>query len=178
MTADLKAMAKDVAQHRDEIIERMVNFSLTDTLLFGDARRTELSVDSSSMEIEDLIAEERQVWDPIVEWAKKNMDADFKTSESLEVPMENNASLPRLQVFLEKLSDKELAAFYQTGKITKSVLLAAALVKKQITADEAFRAAFLEEIWQADKWGHDAEADQRREVIRQELIDVEKFLAE
>ena len=159
MTADLKAMAKDVAQHRDEIIERMVNFSLTDTLLFRNP-------------------EERQVWDPIVEWAKKNMDADFKTSESLEVPMENNASLPRLQVFLEKLSDKELAAFYQTGKITKSVLLAAALVKKQITADEAFRAAFLEEIWQADKWGHDAEADQRREVIRQELIDVEKFLAE
>ena len=27
MTADLKAMAKDVAQHRDEIIERMVNCS-------------------------------------------------------------------------------------------------------------------------------------------------------
>ena len=131
MTADLKAMAKDVAQHRDEIIERMVNFSLTDTLLFRNP------------DAEDLIAEERQVWDPIVE-----------------------------------LSDKELAAFYQTGKITKSVLLAAALVKKQITADEAFRAAFLEEIWQADKWGHDAEADQRREVIRQELIDVEKFLAE
>ena len=127
MTADLKAMAKDVAQHRDEIIERMVNFSLTDTLLFRNP------------DAEDLIAEERQVWDPIVEWAKKNMDADFKTSESLEVPMENNASLPRLQ---------------------------------------AFRAAFLEEIWQADKWGHDAEADQRREVIRQELIDVEKFLAE
>ena len=166
MTADLKAMAKDVAQHRDEIIERMVNFSLTDTLLFRNP------------DAEDLIAEERQVWDPIVEWAKKNMDADFKTSESLEVPMENNASLPRLQVYLEKLSDKALAAYYQTGKITKSVLLAAALVKKQITADEAFRAAFLEEIWQADKWGHDAEADQRREVIRQELIDVEKFLAE
>ena len=62
MTADLKAMAKDVAQHRDEIIERMVNFSLTDTLLFRNP------------DAEDLIAEERQVWDPIVEWAKKNMD--------------------------------------------------------------------------------------------------------
>lgn len=59
MTADLKAMAKDVAQHRDEIIERMVNFSLTDTLLFRNP------------DAEDLIAEERQVWDPIVEWAKK-----------------------------------------------------------------------------------------------------------
>lgn len=130
MTADLKAMAKDVAQHRDEIIERMVNFSMTDTLLFRNP------------DAEDLIAEERQVWDPIVEWAKKNMDADFKTSESLEVPMENNASLPRLQVFLEKLSDKELAAFYQTGKITKSVLLAAALVKSRLRPMRLFALLF------------------------------------
>lgn len=65
MTADLKAMAKDVAQHRDEIIERMVNFSLTDTLLFRNP------------DAEDLIAEERQVWDPIVEWAKKKHGRRF-----------------------------------------------------------------------------------------------------
>ena len=88
------------------------------------------------------------------------MDADFKTSESLEVPMENNASLPRLQVFLEKLSDKELAAFYQTGKITKSVLLAAALVKKQITADDLFAPLF----WK--KSGRPTNGDMMPKLIR------------
>ncbi len=164
MTTNFKAMVKDVAQHREEIIERMVNFSLTDTLLFRNPDAVE------------LIEEERKVWDPIVEWAKEKMQAKFQTTESLEVPVENNASLPRLQVFLESLSDKELVAFYEVSKITKSVLLAAAFVKGKVNADEAFRAAFLEEIWQADKWGHEALADKRRDEIKQELKDVEDFL--
>lgn len=166
MTINLQAMTEDVAEHRDEIIERMVNFSLTDTLLFRNPDAAE------------LIEEERKIWDPIVCWARESMETEFKTSESLEVPFENNASLPRLQVFLESLSDKELAAFYEVSKITKSVLLAAALVKKQVSAEDAFKAAFLEEIWQADKWGHDEEADLRRETIKQELVAVEKFLAD
>lgn len=164
MTTNFKAMVKDVAQHREEIIERMVNFSLTDTLLFRNPDAVE------------LIEEERKVWDPIVEWAKEKMQAKFQTTESLEVPVENNASLPRLQVFLESLSDKELVAFYEVSKITKSVLLAAAFVKGKVNADEAFRAAFLEEIWQADKWGHEVLADKRRDEIKQELKDVEDFL--
>lgn len=166
MTTKLQMMTKDVAQHRGEIIERMVNFALTDTLLFR------------SPDAEELIEEERKIWDPIIKWAEQNMEADYVTSESLEVPLENNASLPRLQVFLESLTDKELAAFYEASKITKSVLLAAALVRKRITADDAFKAAFLEELWQADKWGHDKEADERRELIHQELADIEKFLAD
>jgi len=158
-------MTKDVSLHRDEIIERMVNFSLTDTLLFRSPNAAE------------LIEEERQIWDPIIDWVQKSVNANYEVSESLDVPQKNNASLPHLQVFLESLSDKELAAFYEVAKITKSVFLAAAMVKKRVTADEAFKAAFLEEIWQADKWGHDEEADKRRELIRKELADVEKFLA-
>lgn len=165
MASDLHMMTKDVAQHRKEIIERLVNFSLTDTLLFRNPEAAE------------LVAEEEKIWNPIIEWVQQSMDTKFATSESLEVPLENNASLPHLQVFLESLSDKELAAFYQASKITKSVLLAAALVKKRVTAEEAFQAAFLEEIWQADKWGHEEEADRRREVIKKELEDVEVFLA-
>lgn len=164
MTTDFNAMMKDVAQHREEIIERMVNFSLTDTLLFRNPDAAE------------LIEEERKVWDPIVEWAKEKMAVDFKASESLEVPVENNASLPRLQVFLDSLSDKELVVFYEVSKITKSVLLAAAFVKRKVNAEDAFKAAFLEEIWQADKWGHDEQADKRRETIKQELKNAEDFL--
>lgn len=165
MTTKLQTMTKDVSLHRDEIIERMVNFSLTDTLLFRSPNAAE------------LIEEERQIWDPIIDWVQKSVNANYEVSESLDVPQKNNASLPHLQVFLESLSDKELAAFYEVAKITKSVFLAAAMVKKRVTADEAFKAAFLEEIWQADKWGHDEEADKRRELIRKELADVEKFLA-
>ncbi len=166
MTTKLQTMTKDVAQHRDEIIERMVNFSLTDTLLFR------------SPDAAELIEEERKIWDPIVDWAKECMEADYVPSESLEIPLENNASLPVCRCFWKVCRIRSWRLFYEASRITKSVLLAAALIRKRLTAEEAFKAAFLEEIWQADKWGHDEEADKRREVIRQELADVEAFLAD
>ena len=62
MATKLQTLTKDVAENRDEIIERMVNFSLTDTLLFR------------SPEAAELIEEERKIWDPIVEWAKQSID--------------------------------------------------------------------------------------------------------
>ena len=56
------------------------------------------------------------------------------------------------------------------------VLLAAALVKGKINAEEAFRAAFLDELWQAETWGADEEAENRRQTIKNEICEIEKFL--
>ena len=163
MATDFKALTKDVQQHRDEIIERMVNFSLTDALLFRDGSA-------------ELLEREKQIWDPILDWAKDEIQDEFKCTDSLEVPEENNASLPMLQVFLESLSDKELAAFYVAARNTKSALLAAALIKGRIDGEEAFQAAYLPELWQAEKWGADEEADRRRAELKAELLEVENFI--
>lgn len=163
MTTDFEALTRDVQQHREEIIERMVNFSLTDALLFRDGSA-------------ELLEREKQIWDPILEWAKEEIQAEFKCTDSLDVPEENNASLPMLQVFLEGLSDRELAAFYVAARNTKSALLAAALVKSRISGAEAFQAANLPELWQAEKWGADEEADNRRAELKAELVEVENFL--
>lgn len=163
MTTDFRALTADVNQHREEIIERMVNFSLTDALLFRDGS-------------EELLLREKQIWDPILQWAKEEIRADFKCSESLDVPEENNASLPLLQVFLDSLSDKELAAFYVAARNTKSVLLASALVKGRISGEDAYQAAYLPELWQAEKWGVDEEAEKKRDELRAELLEVENFI--
>ena len=163
MTTDFKALTADVHQHRKEIIERMVNFSLTDALLFRDGS-------------EELLLREKKIWDPILAWAKDEIKAEFKCSESLDVPEENNASLPFLQVFLDSLSDKELAAFYVAARNTKSVLLASALIKGRISGEEAYHAAYLPELWQAEKWGVDEEAEKKRDELRIELLEVEKFI--
>ena len=39
-----------------------------------------------------------------------------------------------------------------------------------------FEAAFLDELWQAEKWGSDWEAEDRRAAIRAELDEAERFL--
>ena len=58
----------------------------------------------------------------------------------------------------------------------KSVLLAIALVKKKLNADEAFNAAYLEELWQAESWGVEEEAEKRRSELKKELHEIEDFL--
>jgi len=163
MIGDLNEAAKELAKNRTEAIDKLVQFSLTDMLLFWGTEK-------------ELIARQEKVWAPLVSWANKTLNTDFVNTSALEIPDKNQSSAYRLKYFLEQLTDKELAAFYASALTMRSVLLAAAFVKGRIDAEEAFQAAFLEELWQNESWGTDEEASARREEIRQELKTIENFL--
>lgn len=165
MLGDLEKAREEIAKNRAEVIERLVQFSMTDLLLFWGQEK-------------DLMERQTKIWGPILAWAEEKMKAKFATTQSLDVPQENQASGYRLKVFLENLSDKELTAFYAAALQMRSVLLAAALVRGRINAEEAFQAAFLDELWQAENWGSDEEAEKRRQTIKSELIEIERFLHE
>ncbi len=153
----------EIAQYRADIIKRLLTYAATDMLLFWGST-------------DELVKRQEIEWTPILEWAKNKFGAGFKPTRGLEVQAENQKSSEKLQSFMQKLSDKQLAAFYLAALNMRSVLLAAALVCGEIDAEKAYKAAYLEELFQADKWGVDAEAEARRQERRQELADIEKFL--
>lgn len=163
MEAKLKEAQQEIAQHKEEVIDRLVQFSLTDMLLFWGHEK-------------DLIERQQKVWGPILAWAKQELDTKFVTTDSLDVPEENKTSGYRLKLFMETLSSKELAAFYAVALKTRSVILAAAMVKGHLTAEQAFEAAFLEELWQSENWGNEEEACARRDKIKAEMLEIENFL--
>lgn len=163
MTENLQIMMQDVGQHREEIINKLVQFSLTDMMFFWGQER-------------DLIESQEKEWTPLLEWAKQEFETDFVITNGLDVPEENKQSGYRLKLFMEGLSDKELTAFYVAALNMRSVLLAVALVKGKVNAEQAFKASFLEELWQAKNWGSDEDANQRLAALKQELIEVEAFL--
>ena len=163
MNLYLEKTAKEIGKNREEVINRLVRFALTDMLLFWGQNK-------------DLVEKQEKIWGPLLEWASYELNAKFIKTQGLDVPEQEKTSGHRLKLFLESLSDKELAAFYVAALNMKSVLLAAALVKGRIHAQEAFEAAYLEELWQAENWGVEAEAEKRRGEIRQELVEIEEFL--
>ena len=61
-------------------------------------------------------------------------------------------------------------------EISVMEVLAAALVKGHITAEQAFDAANLEELWQSEHWGRESTSEQRRQDLKRELHDIEQFL--
>ncbi len=162
MTLDLKQAAADIAADREEIIERLVQFSATDMLLFWGNEKA-------------LIERQSKVWQPIIKWVNDNMESHFKATQSLDVK-ENEEDGAKVREFLHSLSDKELAAFYAAALATRSVLLASALVKGKINAEQAFEAAYLEELWQAENWGSVEEAEKSRAERKKEIADIVAFL--
>ena len=159
----LEQAITEIKNHREEIITRLVQFSKTDSLLFWDK---EVS----------LYEKQEELWGPILKWAHHNLNAKYMTTDKMEVVEQKKNTLQGLKKFLETMSDKELAAFYLASINMKSELLAAALVRGFINAETAYNAAYLEEISQAERWGKDENAEQKRQALKKELIDIENFL--
>lgn len=163
MTDKLVKSVPEIAKDRTMVIEKLVKYSLTDMLLFWGTN-------------EELFKCQKEKWTPILTWAKENLETKFQITQTLDVPAQDSHSGERLKLFLESLTDKELTAFYYAALNMRSVLLAAALVKGRISAQEAFETSCLEELWQAEKWGTDNEASARRNELKKELEEIEAFL--
>lgn len=159
----LNQATKEIAAYRGEIINSLMKYAPTDMLLFWGAD-------------ENLQKKQEKEWSPILEWARKEFGEKYKTTTGLVVANENEKMGDKFIAFLNELSDKQLAAFYLAALNMRSVLLASALIRGKINSEQAFKAAYLEELFQADAWGKDAEAESKRQERKQELIDIEKFL--
>ncbi len=160
---DWNAIEYDVRKNKNEIIDRLVNFALNDVLLFW-------STD------EKVQKEQEKKWTPIIIWANQTINVELKTTLNLDTPKENINTNKKLKDYLLSLSDKELSAFYVAALNMRSVLLALALVKGKINAEQAFEFSELEELYQANKWGTEPVAQARRNSIKNTLICVEEYL--
>ena len=73
------------------------------------------------------------------------------------------ASLDRIRHALAGRDAFSLAALHVMTALTGSALLALAVASGQMTPEEAWAAAHIDEDWQISQWGEDEEAAVRRE---------------
>ncbi len=158
----LDEATKEIAKNRLDIIAKLLQLAKTDLLFFWGEKK-------------DLYTRQQKEWQPILDWAEKELRVNLQKTDTLEVP-ENEALQNPLGKFLNNLSDKELACYYAATLNMRSIILAMALVKQRINADEAGRLSCLEELWQNEIWGVDEEALSRRQVRCDELKEIESYL--
>lgn len=158
----LDQAVKEIAVHRQDIIAKLLEFAKTDLLFFWGEKK-------------DLYLHQEKEWLPILEWASGEMKVKLAKTDKLEIP-ENKALQNPLGQMLHDMNDKELACFYAAALNMRSVLLALALVKRRISAEEACRLSYLEELWQNEMWGSDEEAVSKRQERCEELKEIESYL--
>lgn len=112
---------------------------------------------------ETLIVRQRDAWDPLLAWTRDKLAADLRVAGGVVHVAQSPAALERIAAQLQPLSAITLAALHSATTLTGSAILALACLHGRLGADEAWRLAHVDEDFQIEQWGWDAEAKHTRD---------------
>ena len=107
---------------------------------------------------DELIARQAAAWDPPHAWARTRYDVAFVVATGIVHRPQPPATLARIGEAAAALDPFALAALSPLTTLTGSIVLALAVAERAMSADEAWAAATVDETWQAERWGEDAQA--------------------
>ncbi len=123
----------------------------------------------------ELIALQRAVWDPLLDWLRMEHGATLVTTSSILPVSQPREALEILARIVSATDDWRLGAFQSATASSGSFVIGLGLVDGRIDADEAFAAAELDSGFQIDRWGEDAAATARRATVAFDLAAARRF---
>lgn len=123
-----------------------------------------------------LVERQTAAWDPLLDWARRRYDVHFEPVAGVMHRAQPEATVARLGEAVAALDAFRLAGLSPVVTISGSLVAALALVEGAATADSVWRAAHVDEDWQAELWGEDVLATQARAARRAEFDAGVRFL--
>lgn len=162
----LAATAIDrVGPNREAVIDEIAAYGGTDLLCY----RAE--------EPQSLIERQNAVWQPHLDWCAVAYDAPLAVTRGVMHKAQPAPSLEALRRAVAAYDDMHLTALHTATSLLGSLVLGLALVTRRIGPDKALAASLVDEDFQIERWGEDAEAMRRRAAVRTELAAVDDFVA-
>ncbi|NNE42427.1 MAG: ATPase [Marinicaulis sp.] len=124
---------------------------------------------------ESLVARQTEIWDPYLDWFEKEFGVGLKMTEGVGAIEQSPECAAAVERILADASPEALTGLSTATAITGSAVLALAQFKATFGDEEIFAAARLDEQFQAEKWGVDAEAKARENAMREEFLTVGRF---
>lgn len=125
---------------------------------------------------EPLVERQAAAWDPVIAWAQRRYDVGIEVTAGIVHRAQPAPTLARLGEAIATLEPYTLAACSPLVTITGSLLLCLALIERELTPDQAWDAAHVDEDWQAELWGEDSLATEARAHRRAEFDTAVRFL--
>jgi len=118
---------------------------------------------------EALAARQEAAWDPLVAWAREVLGARLRLAAGVMPVAQDETAVAAVAVALDAATAAELAALHTITTLTSSAILALAVARGRLSAEDAWNAAHIDEDWQIAQWGEDAEASARRAARWREM---------
>jgi len=122
-----------------------------------------------------LVARQEERWGPLLDRARAEEGLAFERTAGIVHREQPAATLARVREIALSLEDFALAGFAFGVPLLGSSVLGLAMLRGWLTADEAFELSRLDEAFQEEKWGVDAEAAERADRLRDEARMLERW---
>ncbi len=155
----------DVAStHRARLVDEILALGRTDLLCY----RAEAPA--------ALVVRQAQAWDPLLDWAGERLGARLLTGPGIAFVEQPPEAASAFAAAVRSCDNFALVGLHSASSLLGSLILALALAQARLDASEAFALSRLDETFQAEVWGRDAQAEARAARLAAELQAVERFL--
>jgi chaperone required for assembly of F1-ATPase len=124
----------------------------------------------------ELVERQAEQWDALLDWARRRFDVDFRTTSGIIHVAQPQATVDRLAYAVLAMDAFRLAALSPLVTIGGSLVAALALAEAAIGVEQAWHAVSIDERWQLERWGSDAEAEVALENRRADFFAAARFL--
>ncbi|MES2903581.1 MAG: ATP12 family protein [Pseudomonadota bacterium] len=123
-----------------------------------------------------LVERQIEAWDGLLGWARRRYDVDFVTCSGILHVAQPPETIRKLGHEVAILDRFRLAALSPLVTIGGSLVAGLAVLEQAIQAEAAWEAVSLDERWQLEKWGSDAEAEASLDAKRCGFLAAARFL--
>lgn len=142
---------------RDDALAEIMSYAATDLLCYRQAHPA------------DLAERQARLWQPWLDWAAARHDARLVVTFTLDPTPQPERSLATLATVAASLDDWQLVGLHNTTRLTSSIILGLALLEGAIDTETAHTATLLEELYEIENWGLEAEQAKRHTTLHDDL---------
>ena len=143
--------------NREEVINAILRFGENDLVCYRAHQPPELA------------ARQRAGWDPLLDWVAQRHGARMHVAQGLNHVDQPPETLAALREPLEGLDTFALTGLHVVASVTGSLVLALTVLDDALSGARALELSRIDETYQAEKWGEDAEAAKRATALAREL---------
>jgi len=123
-----------------------------------------------------LVVRQAHAWQPWLDWAARTYGARLQATTGIIHLPQDPAALDAIQGAMAGHSVPTLAALGIAVPLLGSAVLGLALADGALDAPTAHELASLDELFQVEAWGEDAEATLRRQRVAEDIELAERFI--
>ncbi|MFU8778080.1 MAG: ATP12 family chaperone protein [Roseovarius sp.] len=162
-TRSANAAIDKVARQKPEVAEMLAAYGDSDLICYRASGPVE------------LVEKQAAAWNPLLDWTESVLSAKLLPVESVVHVPQDAQALARLKAHVEALDIWALTAFHDLVSLSGSLVIGFAALDGFYPVETLWTLSRVDEIWQAEQWGRDDEAEEMAARKQSDFIHAKRF---